>query len=605
MTKNGYFVTSLAIACFILFSCLNFVNSEQYLYYWDYAFYWLTSNLLANGFINLKHFFIVLTNDDYNFTPMLLQAFISKITSTNRNVFVLSTLIIYFIPFCIIFVKLFNKFTQDSKIKLLIFSLIITAVPFIKPILIGYPDISGLVFVLLSIYICIRWDLSKINIKTLALLGITLYLPFMFRRWYGYTIVSLYMTLPLLNFFIFYDKKSSEWLRRIFSLLCTFFASGVISLCLAFGLQGELCKRILKTSYADMYSAYKLPLSESLYFVIDSIGLWILPLFIAALTLLFKKGYSKEKSLIIFSIANLLIIFFIFLHTQSPGIQHQQPFALFIYIISCLGLIHTATLLKKYKKSIMLFPALFIAVSIVSLFHNKYITPLYDKIYFSEFNIIKNKIIILPLYNYSNTNFDTKKDIYLRDGRLCSNGELLLTIFPLGHTPMQAEDINEYKKLLHFIETKVSKPHKVYFLSSSEVFNSDMLVALGGLNKNEKLITEHHVDLRDGPPLGLLKADYVVVAAPVQTHLKQGQMDIIIPAHSFIDKTDISNAFQEIPIDINMSRFGERTKIHIFKKIKPFSKEDLRIFFDKFYAIYPDWKKIHGDNISWTIDHLQ
>ena len=605
MAKHRYFIVSFVIIFYIFYFCLNFVNSEQCIYYWDYSFYWLTSNLLANGAINLKHFFLVLNNDDYNFTPILLQGLIARITSTDRSVFVLSTIVLYFIPFCIIFLKLLGRFVCDLKTKFLIFSFIIAATPFIKPILIGYPDISGLVFVLLAIFLCTQYDLAKINFKTIIFLGTILYIPFMFRRWYAYTIVSLYITLPLLNFFIFYNKKKSNLLHHLLSLFITFFLCGVVSLCFAFSLQGNLCKRILNTSYADMYSAYRLPVSESLYFVIDSIGLWMLPLFIVAMLLLFKRGYNKEKSLIIFSIANLLIIFFFFLSTQSPGIQHQQPFSLFIYIISCLGLIHAAKLIKIYKNLILLLPVIFISIAAVTLFHRNFLTTFYDEISFLKYNIILNKIVLFPVYCYDNEKFDIKKDIYMRDGRLCNNGEQMFTVFPLGHTPMRAEDINEYKKLLDFVETKIDDSDKIYFLSSSEVFNGNMLVSLGGLGNSKKFIPEQHVDFRDGPPFDLLKADYVVVADPIQTHLKKGQMDIIIPAYSFIKKTDISNSYQEIPINILLSRFGERIQIHIFKKIRPFNEEDLRIFFDKFYTAYPEWRKIHGENISWAIGKFQ
>lgn len=601
--KKQMIYSVMVLTVFLL--CLGFVNSEDSIYYWDYAFYWFSSNWIADGYVNLKHFFIVLRNDDYNFTSVLLQSAFSYITSTARNIFILTTVVFYFFPFCFVFLNLFGEFVKEEKTKMLVFSLIISATPFIKPILIGYPDIVGLIFVLLSIILCLKKDLSKIDVKNIVLLGILLYLPFMFRRWFAYTIVSLFLTLPLLNYFIFERKKDINKFRCFFTILCSFFMSGLVSMFCAFSLQWGLCRRILGTNYSDIYSAYRLPLRESLCFVIDSVGLWIVPLVVSAICMLFKKNYIREKVLIVFSLANFFIILFLFFSTQSPGIQHQQPLALFIYIISSLGLINIVNANGKLGVILLTFPIVFISMPVFSLFHRMLPPAIYDSISYSRHNLLGNDVIILPICNYDNPEFNIKKNIYLRDGRMCTNGENLLSIFPLGHTPMRSENLDNYRKLLDFFTTNVQPSEKAYFLSSSEVFNGTMLMSLGGLSKCEKFSSEQHVDFRDGPPFSLLKADYVIVASPVQTHLKKGQYDIILPAYSFIKKTDIYRSYQEIPIDINLSRFGELVTIRIFKKVKPFNSEDLQLFFDKFYEVYPEWKKSHGDDISWAIAHFQ
>ena len=97
------------------------------------------------------------------------------------------------------------------------------------------------------------------------------------------------------------------------------------------------------------------------------------------------------------------------------------------------------------------------------------------------------------------------------------------------------------------------------------------------------------MDRRDGISRKMLGAKYILVADPVQTHLRpEDQLNVVIPSRSLLDGTDIGRAWR---------RTGEKYKLadgieaSLFEKIREPTEEELAEYFEKFYKRYPDWRE--------------
>ena len=128
------------------------------------------------------------------------------IFSGTRIGYILGISLIYLIPVALLFTRLavltMNGLWRDSFNNKFFFLLCVTFAPFWAVILRGYPDISGLIFILISVIVCIEFDLTKrVEYKLILSLAFCFWLTFLFRRWYAYTIVSLCVSLPFLNYF--------------------------------------------------------------------------------------------------------------------------------------------------------------------------------------------------------------------------------------------------------------------------------------------------------------------------------------------------------------------------------------------------------------------
>lgn len=534
----------------------------------------------------------------------------------SRKAYVLTTAAIYFIPLCYFYVRFFEVFSPGNLTRIVLFACIVTATPITRGMMMGQPDLCGIMVIMILLDYCIRTDFSKFKISQGIICGIMLFLPFLFRRWYAYTIVSLYITIPFFNMFIFRQGRVEA--KKIFNIFFTFFIAGCISILCVYIIQYELFKRILETSYSVEYSAYHQSIMSSAFLFINTGGIWSLIFIFLSICIIPVSNNKVEKTVICFCLANIILIFTLFTQTQSPGPHHQLPFFLFTYIL--FGMVITHFLEKQNIINTVSIVAIFFGVAIISLFQYLIQSPAYDKFCLSRYNIIAGHIILLPFYNFDNPKFNKKKnDIYYQaDGYLTKESPLhmfeirIISLFPVTFNPLVSKNINEYYKIVDFMRDHLENNDKAAFITSSMILNSSHLVPLlyekYGISEDTqnffktRIADENHVDLRDGPPFAFLKANYVLVASPLQLHLPKGQDVMRIPYESFMNNTDIAHSYTQVPSDITLSRFGEDVKVHIFRKTAPLRKDDLREFYNKFIKIYPDWGQKYKANIEEIIN---
>jgi hypothetical protein len=95
-------------------------------------------------------------------------------------------------------------------------------------------------------------------------------------------------------------------------------------------------------------------------------------------------------------------------------------------------------------------------------------------------------------------------------------------------------------------------------------------------------------------PRQFLDAAYVVVASPIQYHLRPEDQRVIgVFARELIQGTGIGRSFQRLPDEFTLE--GGVT-VSIFKKNRPLEQADLDAIADEFQGYYPDKRDI----FSWT-----
>ena len=548
----------VALLIGVIIHTITFINTEHHIYFWDYNGYWrmwenFSQQLTANPRTFLSALVSSIYNEDYNALPVALITPFYYFGAASRLTYILSLQLVYFIPVVLLFYKAAQccVVKRSSAVNAIIIMMAGSYVAFWAPTLKGYPDISGLIGILLAIILIVKTPLTgKIDWKMALLAGICLWSAFLFRRWYAFTVVSLYLTLPILNY-VLYARAGSRRVN-VQNILINFFISGISSVVLALIFQKNLIKRVLTTDYSVIYSAYRSDISSSFYNTLHDIGIYLLPFFLIGFVASLFDKETKSRAFILFCVANLLISFYLFTKTQSPGVQHCLPFAMW---------------------------ALFVAIyGVYKIYENLTYTPL--KVLFTVVVIAGSLAvnIISTVPRFKNELTENK-------------------LLPTRSYPLHIDNYDNYVQLIKKMESLVKeKNDRIAVFSSSDVLNDDMIKTLAGGGLDQSIEYTSQVDLRDGIRLEPLKARYVVVVDPVQTHISpSGQQVITIPAHSILNGENIGRAYKRVGASYALS--GQATA-YIYEKVRNFTPEEYSDFISLFAKSYPDWVHNYKSGLS-------
>jgi hypothetical protein len=157
-------------------------------------------------------------------------------------------------------------------------------------------------------------------------------------------------------------------------------------------------------------------------------------------------------------------------------------------------------------------------------------------------------------------------------------------------------DLGEFRRLLDVLaELTKDDKGRIYVTASSITFNDDILknacVSFAAQKELcERILVSHHLDKRDGFPKNFLSSGYVLVAAPVQYHMRPEDQRVIgILADEMIHALGIGTSFDRLPYRVVLDN---DVKVYIYKKTRPFREVDLTNLEKRFLSLYPDKKNI-------------
>lgn len=550
------YVASVAILSAL---CYSFVASENQAYTWDSRFYWVVWNeytgLLHDSFSQwLGNIKSSVYSTDYNSLPIIALIPFNYLPIGNREAYILGVYILYLLPFAYIAMRLFAVAAGvDKKYQPYVFVFLASFIPFITPTLRGYPDIIGMIPLSLCCLILFKVNILNYRGYRFVLLaiavGVLLWLPFAFRRWYAYSVVSLFITLPFLNTFLFGGKARFSK-ERIFKYFAFFTISAVVVIFAVCLFQFELAKRILTTNYSDIYSAYKATEEATLLITLNYAGLYLLPLIFLGVAYIFFGSSSRLKVLCAFALANFIITYIIFTRTQTPGMQHGMPlcFWLAILVLSALKLFF-----DKLKKGLATTLTIAFALLTAAVFISTYSKPFGKPEWVSRY---------LPGKEY----------------------------------PLRLENFDHYHELIAFMSARVGADDKVAVFASSGSLNNDLFAAISPASFVSHIANVSQVDLRDKLTIEAFSSRYAIVTDPTQTHLDiHGQQVISLPNNLILEGKGIGAAYKRVSQPFILSG---GVQAYVYEKTRPYTIDEYRSMIDEFARSYPSWKAEYENNLT-------
>lgn len=560
---NERIFISLVSLIFVNYFVYWFINQESYIYFWDYYLYWDKYQNFSDLFIHnpmhaIKELYRTIQHDDYNLLPVAFLTPYYALFGPDRITYILAIAGVYAFPASILSAIFIEKYFSDtdggnsSAVLFLSLSTFLFLPQYWIPILFGFPDAVGIVFIYLIFFLLVRKPFEEQKFRDLIWLGILLTLLIMLRRWYAYWVVSFFIAIAIERFFALSTKYSFQ-VKSYMPMVRNIFIVGAISLTLFFILARPIAERMLSTDYADIYSAFKRTGSIVQFFhnLYNYFGLFTSALFLISLANgLFS---SKTRNFFILLVSQFLCSILIFSRVQDFSIQHHYLviptiiMSISIFVVSVFNRMKNIT-----TKSILLLCYISILMIQFSVMFNHKASDYFFR--------------LTPLFSWDR------------------------------HYPLVRNDLSEIHKLLERLADLTSGGgQKVYVIGSSIIFNDDILrnACLSfSYSKSfcDRILHASHIDKRDGFPVTFLSASYVAIAAPTQYHERpEDQMVVGILADEIRNSKGIGYSFEKLSYEFALDN---DVRISIYKKIKPFNESDLTKLEGIFLNVYPQKKDI-------------
>lgn len=563
--NTDYGRTLLYCMGFVLINALvlNFISRERYIYFWDYYLYWskyqnLGSLMMHSPLRALSEVWHTLRHDDYNLMPVLFLMPFRLLFGPGRLAYILAVSNLYVLPSAILCTVFVGKVASREDRPETFSASLITLLTFLLfpqlwiPVFFGYPDAAGIVVIFIVFLLLWRRPVEEMSLKGLVSLGLLLALIVMLRRWYAYWVVAFFMALAgerILSLFPRYRFQIRDYLPVAKKIIIT----GAVSFSAFFLAATPIAMRMLTTNYADIYSAYRwegglLPFLEDVFI---HIGVFITVLFVVSL--IAGIANKKTRRISVFLLLHFLFVSILFSRVQNFTEQHYY----------------------------LIIPSVVISISLLMIAILGRLPGLPSRSAF-----IAGYLVVLGIQ--FSVVFVPKSAGYLASFAL---------FFPSArHYPLVRNDLGKMEGLLDALE-EISHDGKqsIYVIASSIILNDDILRnACRDFNHPEdfcgSILHSSQVDKVHGFPRQFLSATYVVVAEPIQYHLRPEDQRVVgVLAEDVIQAKGIGTAFRLLPYSFTLDN---NVKVRIYRKVRPFEKSALEDLQRRFMSYYPEEKDL-------------
>lgn len=530
------FGCTYAVLNLIIFSILL---KNRTVYYWDFGGYWGVSitqsdNFFIDSYNTLKSVFISINNDEYNTLIPSMIALPLKIFGKDFPMYAIIVFNMFIGPTFVAIYIIISKIIENKKICTITMLGIMLCVAFYSPVILGYLDAFSLLNLTLT-YAILQDDILDIfSLKKCVLLGISLVLAMMGRRYFAYGVCGIVVAVIVVSIIKIVIGKEK---KRIFCVL------GMSALAIASTMAIPLLiffRKFLLNSFNNTikvaYSAYQT--GDVIHNYLELVRYYgVLPILIAVLGVVYWIRSKKKWDYCSICIIAIWISTYMFYKVQSMGNHHY-------YITIIPIVIFTAYAFEALKKT---------------------------RVGYGALSIILALNMVIALFNCS-----------VGTGWLFTNQKLLPTI---------RTDLPVLQKMTSDLQELSLEGNKIYLCASSTELNDDLIRKI---NMPDELVSvpslsvSSHVDLRDGFPVDFLDSDIVLVASPIQYHLgEENQRVVGILGNELINRTGIGQKFELI----NTYSIESNIQVYMYRKTQDLSNndlEDLAKTFDKYYSDYPE-----------------
>ena len=498
-------------------------------YYWDTNIYWSSSTMLANQPLDLAQLRLVVKSvitQEYNYLLAFPVSLVMRVLGTGRFVLLFATVNLYVLPALLGMLALGRRSRHGGV-------LLCCATPMLLyTALTGFVDVAAAGAGIWAFLI--YTDESRPQAARGILTGGLLTLVFLLRRYFFFFTVSF----GLAALAALAVRRSQ---RRSFLALAV---TGV-GFSLFFG-QSFVVRQVLSANYADTYSAYDQGRWIDLVMLCRYYG-WVLLLAAAVccIALLVRRG-SRYGALL--CLVQPALCLFLFTRIQSHGQQHTL-----LYLPAfCFALAGGMELLAR-KKAAAWVPWVLALCALGST-----LLPRPQPSHPSEIAVPDP----LPSFSY---------------------------------VPARRTDLAQLVALRAYVDgLSAQEPKTAAVIASSFTFNSSIYDnTYRSLNIPQpegpatSVIYFATVDKRDGFSWGALKADYLIVADPVQTHLGEDNQHILtVLARPVLEGTGIGTAYERLEPFFPLE---DGVTVYIYERTRDITAEEYQGISDALTALYPDY----------------
>ncbi len=523
----GLIAITLAITTF-------YISQEQYFYFWDYTHYsdrvsqWV-AKLYESPFKALENFVDYL-GDDYTQIPSIPLMPFALVFGNSRLVFILSLALVYVVSFCLTMGTIATQvIAANARSVFWLAAYLSILMPATwSSILRGYPDLGGAS--LMSLAILFYWKEPQLKTRNRMIqLALILAIAVWFRRPFAYSVRAFFATLlveAILNYLVYRRQKPKAALNAFTASCIKLFKTGgwflIFSPVLVF--------KVLFVDYRTLYASYELSVLEGLQYYVSEFGGLICTLALlgyGAGLWVQNTRYREHRFLLIWG--GLSITQWIFLAKQN-GAHYTIHFSPFIIV----GLVLFAFSVRRIlsTNSRLWFPLLFAGVGLTS------------------FNLLSG-LTSFGLRTYS-----------------------FRSLFAVAKPPLYRTDYQEFAHLISFLRKITSgqplDKKNIYVAASSQTLTSDAILA-GDRQLYPKsqltVLRTSNIDSRDVYPLNaLMKAHFVVVAVPVQYHIKPDEQKVVrVVVDTFQQNQLFSRDFQPFSNEFTLEN---GVQVRVYQRIR-------------------------------------
>ncbi len=542
------------------------IRQNQWVYFWDSAGYWIRS-IRLNGVIwqrsiseSLHALRSSINQGDYNDYLATLLALPFRFLGPSYAGFAACVWLTFLLPACFLSALSLTAVTlsrDDQAAGLFIFylaaSLMMPAAYIV--LLQGYSDPGFLPPMAALVFLLLTTDFSngKENLLRDVSLASLMVISWIARRHVIFFIIGFVAAMVLKATVQCVLSRTAVGYRNA---IVHFTAVGVLSLGFLLVFVPRFVVHALMTDYKSMYSAYDAPLTEKLGSMVSSFG--GLLFFAAGVSALLCFVHRRNR----LNAVSILILLFtesaLFLHIQSMGAQHSLLLSIPLFVLLFLSA----------------GPQDLPRPSSAAVFLRHAAAPIACMLF-----------IILCFAN-----------------SLLPNAASVTgppsALFPTRYSPLYRDDLDalaQIKDILNGLTENTDK--SIYMSASGSLFNQPTIQNQDlpdSMQAVPHLMPTNDVDLRDGFPSQFFKADYVLSAEPVQTHLSSGQNVISFLAEEIRDPTSPVGRHFALISTVSITEGIQAT---IYEKMSDFTLEDYLYINDYFSRLYPGHEELFRDRI--------
>ena len=495
-----------------------------------------------------------INQNDYNdFIPMLISMPMCMV-GNSFFCYIVYISMMFLMPAAICFGAVANEFGRQMGKEISCVNsaaIFLIAPPVIAPMLYGYANVSILLPGIIMFLCFMRMDLRKMEYDKMLIISGEACLAVIQARTAAYLVVGMFLGYALYVFCHAYPKK--EMSVYIIALIKKYAFAFLVCISFFFLFFRSFLYRNLTYDIATAYAGYAkgYVFFERLILTLDYIGAILLVIAVSGIIIGVRKKYSFYG------------MFFL------------------VWIVSAIVLVSKVQIMENQHLYTILIPILFSLIFCLSYLKDKMPKLKNIALVFLGLNFLQAFCGIFPFH-----------------------------IAGEAH-PSIRYDINEMRRVVGDLRDLTEENDwKAYFVASSERYNCNTLQKIdlpNQYNAVPQLLPTHDVDLRDGFPVNFLKADIVLVALPLQTHLMPDDQQVIGKLLETMEQeTPISRHFtllKEYELypdcwDITQLENNEKVTIKVYKKINQFTKDDISYLQDVFDQKYQSYPKLFRDRFE-------